>query len=104
MKVIHLYLDLSGFTTSQSRKTSAPWLRPQSSLRIRGLLGEPSVWGGDGEGDGRRGEAGIPTLYSRHHYLFVNSSQYSSSKLTAMTTATLAGVIKRNLIILIKNS
>ena len=47
--------------------------------------------------------AGPPHLLSRHH-LFVNSTQHSSRALTAMTTATSTGVIKRNLIILIKNS
>lgn len=87
------FLNSPGFIASQSRKTSAPCLRRQSSLYIRGPLGEFTVLG----------SRDPPTFYPRHH-LFVNSTQHHSRARTAMTTASSTGVIKRNLIILIKNS
>lgn len=89
------FLEFLGFTTPQSRKMFLPSEPPELPL----LQGPPSraFCGGD------RHQEPFAALCPREHF-FVNSNQHNSSELTAMTTATLAGVIKRNLIILIKNS
>lgn len=91
-----LFVNASDFTIPQSRRTAAPCLSPQNSLCFRGLPEEPSV-----VGTGTRSPPlpSIPGISS----LWIQLS-ITQPKLEAMTTATLGGVIKRNLIILIKNS